>query len=118
MIFEEFELDADNSHIINGHIPVKTKEGENPIKANGKLLVIDGGFCKAYQPQTGIAGYTLIYNSYGLLLTSHEPFSSIHKAIVEGNDILSSTTILEHVSSRKRVLDTDSGEEIKNRYMI
>lgn len=113
MIFEEFELDADNSHIINGHIPVKTKEGENPIKANGKLLVIDGGFCKAYQPQTGIAGYTLIYNSYGLLLTSHEPFSSIHKAIVEGNDILSSTTILEHVSSRKRVLDTDSGEEIK-----
>ncbi|EJP6473623.1 fructose-1,6-bisphosphatase [Clostridium botulinum] len=113
LIFKEFGLDVENSHIINGHIPVKTKEGENPIKANGKLLVIDGGFCKAYQPQTGIAGYTLIYNSYGLLLTSHEPFSSIHKAIVEGNDILSSTIILEHVSSRKRVLDTDGGKEIK-----
>ncbi|NEZ47513.1 fructose-1,6-bisphosphatase [Clostridium niameyense] len=114
MIFKEFHLPTTDSHIINGHIPVKTKEGESPIKANGKLLVIDGGFCKAYQPQTGIAGYTLIYNSYGLLLTSHEPFDCIENAIVDGNDILSSTIILEHVSSRKRVADTDIGEHIKS----
>ncbi|GAA0739515.1 fructose-1,6-bisphosphatase [Clostridium oceanicum] len=113
-IFKEFNLDPETSHIINGHIPVKTKNGESPIKAKGKLLVIDGGFCKAYQPQTGIAGYTLIYNSYGLLLTSHGPFESTQKAIEEGNDILSSTVILEHVSKRKRVIDTDIGKEIKS----
>ncbi|MCY6959386.1 fructose-1,6-bisphosphatase [Clostridium brassicae] len=112
-ILREFNLNPDTSHIINGHIPVKTKEGESPIKANGRLLVIDGGFCKAYQPETGIAGYTLIYNSYGLLLTSHEPFESIRKAIEEEKDILSSTVILEHVVSRKRVEDTDIGQEIK-----
>lgn len=112
-ILKDFGLNPDVSHIINGHIPVKTKEGESPIKANGKLLVIDGGFCKAYQPETGIAGYTLIYNSYGLLLTSHEPFESIRKAIEEEKDILSSSVILEHVVSRKRVSDTDIGIEIK-----
>lgn len=112
-IFKEFDLDPAISHIINGHIPVKTKEGESPIKANGRLLVIDGGFCRAYQPQTGIAGYTLIYNSYGLLLTSHEPFESIRKAIEEEQDILSSTIILEHALTRKRVADTDIGRELK-----
>lgn len=112
-IIEEFNLDPDTSHIINGHIPVKTKKGENPIKANGKLLVIDGGFCRAYQPETGIAGYTLIYNSYGLLLSSHEPFESTRKAIEEEKDILSSTVILEHVASRKRVADTDIGKDLK-----
>lgn len=112
-ILEEFKLDPNTSHIINGHIPVKTKEGESPIKANGKLLVIDGGFCKAYQPQTGIAGYTLIYNSYGLLLTSHGPFSAIKNAVKEDSDILSSTVILEHVVRRKRVADTDKGEELR-----
>ncbi len=112
-IFKEFDLDPSISHIINGHIPVKTKEGESPIKANGRLLVIDGGFCRAYQPQTGIAGYTLIYNSYGLLLTSHEPFESIRKAIEEEQDILSSTIILEHALTRKRVADTDIGRELK-----
>lgn len=112
-ILEEFKLDPNTSHIINGHIPVKTKEGESPIKANGKLLVIDGGFCKAYQPQTGIAGYTLIYNSYGLLLTSHGPFSAIKNAVKEDNDILSSTVILEHVVRRKRVADTDKGAELR-----
>ncbi len=113
-ILKEFSLDPECSHIINGHIPVKTKEGESPIKANGKLLVIDGGFCRAYQPETGIAGYTLIYNSYGLLLSSHEPFESIRKAIEEERDILSSTIILEHVATRKRVADTDIGREIKS----
>lgn len=112
-IFAEFNLYPENSHIINGHIPVKTKDGESPIKANGKLLVIDGGFCRAYQPETGIAGYTLIYNSYGFLLSSHEPFESTKKAIEEEKDILSSTVILEHVSTRKRVEDTDIGKELK-----
>ncbi|WP_125154316.1 fructose-1,6-bisphosphatase [Clostridium rectalis] len=111
-IFEEFNLDPKTSHIINGHIPVKTKDGESPIKANGKLLVIDGGFCRAYQPETGIAGYTLIYNSYGFLLTSHEPFESIKKAIEEEKDIISSTIILENSVTRKRVADTDIGKEI------
>lgn len=112
-ILKEFKLNPDESHIINGHIPVKTKEGESPIKANGRLLVIDGGFCKAYQPQTGIAGYTLIYNSYGLLLTSHEPFTAIQDAIKDNKDILSSTMILEHVVKRKKVADTDMGQELK-----
>lgn len=112
-ILEEFKLAPNTSHMINGHIPVKTKEGESPIKANGRLLVIDGGFCKAYQPQTGIAGYTLIYNSYGLLLTSHEPFAAIKNAVKEDNDILSSTVILEHVVKRKRVVDTDMGISLK-----
>lgn len=112
-ILKEFGLDPNESHIINGHIPVKTKIGESPIKANGKLLVIDGGFCRAYQPETGIAGYTLIYNSYGLLLSSHEPFESIEEAIIEEKDIISSTIILEHSSTRKRVADTDIGNELK-----
>ncbi|NLU07029.1 MAG: fructose-1,6-bisphosphatase [Clostridiales bacterium] len=112
-ILSEFNLNPDNSHIINGHIPVKTKEGESPIKANGKLLVIDGGFCKAYQPETGIAGYTLIYNSYGLLLTSHKPFSAIKNAVEQDKDIISSTIILEHAAKRKRVADTDIGKELK-----
>lgn len=113
MILQEFGLDPKVSHVINGHVPVKTKDGESPIKAKGKLLVIDGGFSRAYQPTTGIAGYTLIYNSYGFLLTSHEPFESIEKAISEEKDILSSTVILEHSVTRKRVMDTDIGKEIK-----
>ena len=112
-ILTEFELNPKDSHIINGHVPVKTKQGESPIKANGKLLVIDGGFSKAYQPETGIAGYTLIYNSYGLLLASHAPFESTQKAIDEGKDILSSTIVLEKSTNRIRVTDTDVGLEIK-----
>ncbi|RII35808.1 fructose-1,6-bisphosphatase [Clostridium chromiireducens] len=114
MIFEEFGLDPNDSHIINGHVPVKIKKGESPIKANGKLLVIDGGFSRAYQAQTGIAGYTLIYNSYGLLLVSHEPFESTQKAIEEEKDILSTTLVLEQQVERKRVGDTDIGEELKH----
>ncbi len=113
-ILTEFELNPYDSHIINGHVPVKTKQGESPIKANGKLLVIDGGFSKAYQPETGIAGYTLIYNSYGLLLASHAPFESTQKAIDEGKDILSSTIVLEKSTNRIRVTDTDVGLEIKD----
>lgn len=113
MIMKEFDLDPSVSHIINGHVPVKATQGESPIKANGKLLVIDGGFSKAYQPETGIAGYTLIYNSYGLVLVSHEPFESIEKAITEEQDILSSTRIVESNIERKRVADTDIGFELK-----
>ena len=113
MIFEEFGLDPKVSHIINGHVPVKIKKGESPIKANGKLLVIDGGFSRAYQAQTGIAGYTLIYNSYGLSLVSHEPFESTQKAIEEEKDILSTRVILETEVDRMRVGDTDIGKELK-----
>jgi fructose-1,6-bisphosphatase-3 len=113
MIFKEFGLDPGASHIINGHVPVRIKNGESPIKANGKLLVIDGGFSRAYHPETGIAGYTLIYNSYGLSLVSHEPFESTQKAIEEGKDIFSTTIILETEVERKRVGDTDIGEELK-----
>ncbi len=112
-IFEEFGLDPKVSHIINGHVPVITKNGESPIKANGKLFVIDGGFSRAYQEKTGIAGYTLINNSYGLLLVSHEPFESTQKAIEEEKDILSTTVVLEKEVHRKRVGDTDIGDELK-----
>ncbi len=112
-IFKEFGLNPDCSHIINGHVPVKSKSGESPIKANGKLIVIDGGFSRAYQGTTGIAGYTLIYNSYGLLLVSHDPFESAQKAIEEEKDIHSTTMVLEKEVERKRVKDTDAGELIK-----
>ncbi|MFU8860797.1 MAG: fructose-1,6-bisphosphatase [Cyclonatronaceae bacterium] len=114
-ILEEFGLDPENGHIINGHVPVKVKKGESPVKAGGRLLVIDGGFAKAYQNETGIAGYTLIYNSYGLLLSAHQPFESTQKAIEEEQDIHSTTKILERNSSRIRVCDTDSGREIRTR---
>lgn len=112
-ILREFGLDPEEAHIINGHVPVKVAKGESPIKANGKLLVIDGGLSKAYQAETGIAGYTLIYNSYGLMLASHEPFECALKAITEERDILSTTIILEHSATRKRVGDTDIGCELK-----
>ncbi|GAA0693337.1 MULTISPECIES: fructose-bisphosphatase class III [Clostridium] len=114
-VLKEFGLDVESSHIINGHIPVERKKGESPIKANGKLLVIDGGFSKAYQGKTGMAGYTLIYNSFGLQLISHEPFKSTESAIKEESDILSSTMVLERVVQRKRVEDTDVGQELMTR---
>lgn len=114
VIFKEFGLNPENSHIINGHVPVKLQSGESPIRANGKLLVIDGGFSKAYQETTGIAGYTLIYNSYGLILVSHDPFESTQKAIEEEKDIHSTTIVLEKEIERKRVRDTDEGEKIRN----
>lgn len=114
-ILEAFDLDPDEGHIINGHVPVKVKKGESPVKAGGKLLVIDGGFAKAYQSKTGIAGYTLIYNSYGFLLASHLPFTSRQKAIEEGLDIHSETQILERTSMRTWVKDTDRGHDIRRR---
>lgn len=112
-ILKEFGLWGEESHIINGHIPVEAKRGESPIKCNGKLLIIDGGFSKAYQPKTGIAGYTLIYNSYGLVLAAHEPFESVEKAVQEGSDIVSHTILVQHVVKRKTVADTDIGRGLK-----
>jgi fructose-1,6-bisphosphatase-3 len=112
-ILEDFDLDPNTSHMVNGHVPVKVVKGESPIKANGKLLVIDGGFSKAYQKETGIAGYTLIYNSHGLKLVSHEPFESTAKAIEEGMDIVSTMVVLENLRDRRRVSDTDIGKELK-----
>jgi fructose-1,6-bisphosphatase-3 len=112
-ILKEFGLEGENVHIINGHVPVKAKKGESPIKCNGKVFVIDGGFSKAYQSQTGIAGYTLIYNSYGLLLVAHDPFESKEAAIEKESDIHSQTTVVQRVLERKLVADTDSGKQIK-----
>lgn len=109
VILTEFGLNPDTGHVINGHVPVKVSRGESPLKADGKLLVIDGGFAKAYQAKTGIAGYTLIYNSYGLLLASHEPFESVEKAIQEEQDIRSEIRVVEKIQNRIRVRDTDDG---------
>ena len=112
-IFEEFEMDRKESHIINGHVPVKEKDGESPIKANGKLLVIDGGFAKSYRNQTGRAGYTLTYNSYGLILSANEPFDSKEEAIRDEIDIKYDIMVNEKVLKRKRVADTDKGKELQ-----
>lgn len=112
-ILAEFGLPAEGTHIINGHVPVKSKNGENPIKCGGKVLVIDGGFSKAYQKETGIAGYTLIYNSYGLILAAHEPFESTEAAIEKESDIHSDSIIVKRVVQRKLVGDTDIGRELK-----
>ncbi len=114
-ILEEFGLPTEHSHIINGHMPVELKNGETPIKCGGKLLIIDGGFSKAYYCKTGIAGYTLSYNSYGLRLVSHEPFESTEDAVVNERDIHSDTTIVERVMKRLVVGDTDNGRAIKIR---
>ena len=105
-------LPTESSHIINGHVPVKTLKGENPVKADGKLLVIDGGFSKAYQSTTGIAGYTLVYHSRGFQLVQHEPFESRKKAIEEGQDIISNTVLSEFKARRLLVRDTDKGREL------
>lgn len=112
-ILNNFETDIEEGHIINGHVPVKAKDGESPVKANGKLIVIDGGFAKAYQSTTGIAGYTLTYNSHGLVLAMNEPFESKNKAIKEGLDIKSQTILKENILTRKRVADTDIGEKLQ-----
>lgn len=112
-ILEDFGLTSDESHIINGHVPVKLTKGETPIKAGGKLLVIDGGFSKAYQPETGIAGFTLIFNSYGMQLVQHQPFESTQKAIEEGVDIISTRVVVERISNRIKVRDTNIGQELE-----
>ena len=112
-ILEEFGLDPAVSHIVNGHVPVKRKDGENPVKCGGKVLVIDGGFSKAYHSETGIAGYTLIYNSHGLQLVQHEPFESAVKAVEEGKDIISTKVIVEATTDRITVRDTTIGKELQ-----
>ena len=112
-ILKEFGLDTKKSHIINGHVPVELKKGETPIKCDGKLLIIDGGFSKAYQSKTGIAGYTLVANSHGMRLVAHEPFESMEAAILHESDIFSDSTIVETVPIRIRVADTDIGTELK-----
>lgn len=112
-ILAEFGIDNAHSHIINGHVPVKTIKGEQPVKANGKLLVIDGGFSRAYQPETGIAGYTLVFHSRALQLVQHEPFESRQKAIEEGLDIKSNTFLVEFNTQRMLVKDTDKGQELR-----
>ena len=112
-ILREFGLDTTKSHIVNGHVPVERKKGESPIKCNGKLLVIDGGFSKAYQHKTGIAGYTLVANSYGMRLVSHEPFESTEAAIRKESDIFSDSIVVETALRRQCVADTDIGVELK-----
>ena len=113
MLLDEFGVTGEHRHIINGHVPVRSIKGENPIKANGKLLVIDGGFSKAYHTETGIAGYTLVYHSRGFQLVQHEPFESTAKAIEEGLDIRSTTIVVELSSHRQMVKDTDKGAELQ-----
>lgn len=112
-ILEAFGLDPETSHIISGHIPVKSGKGESPIKAEGKLLMIDGGFSKAYQAETGIAGYTLIFNSHGLYLVQHQPFETSVRAIVEGRDIISTRLTVETAPRRLTVRDTTIGKELQ-----
>lgn len=112
-ILHEFGLDSSISHIINGHTPIKVAKGESPLKANNRLIVIDGGFCRAYQKTTGIAGYTLIYNSHGMRLKAHQPFESIAKALEENKDIESTSDFFETEAQRVMIKDTDDGKVIK-----
>ena len=114
-LLQEFDLSPENGHIINGHVPVHQGEGESPVKCNGKVIVIDGGFCKAYQKVTGIAGYTLIYNSYGLILSAHEPFTSKEDAVSKESDIVSNRVSVHYTSKRRLVGDTDTGKALRER---
>ena len=118
MIIEEFGLDKNTARIINGHVPVRTKKGESPVKANGKLFVIDGGFSKQYRETTGIAGYTLINNSYGFTITQHQPFTSISDIIENDSEIHSSKVMIERNFVRRKVRDTDTGKQISHRIKI
>jgi fructose-1,6-bisphosphatase-3 len=113
MILDAFGVKGEHRHIINGHVPVKVGKGECPVRADGKLLVIDGGFAKAYHKTTGIAGYTLVYHSRGLQLVQHEPFTSTEEAISSAADIMGTTQIVELSNHRQRVRDTDKGAELQ-----
>ena len=112
-IFEDFGMDPETSRLVCGHVPVKVKDGEDPVKCGGRVLTIDGGFSKAYQPTTGIAGYTLISNSYGFVLAAHEPLESMRAAVVNELDIHSSRKVVELVDKRTLVADTDNGAVLK-----
>ncbi|WOD64252.1 fructose-1,6-bisphosphatase [Niallia taxi] len=111
-ILQEFDMNPDHGHIINGHTPVEEINGENPIKANGKMIVIDGGFSKAYQSKTGIAGYTLLYNSYGMQLVAHKRFISKEDVLQTGTDVLSVKRVVDRELQRKRVMETNIGEKL------
>lgn len=113
MLLAEFGLSGKGAHIINGHVPVLAKKGEMPVRGGGRLIIIDGGFSKAYQPKTGIAGYTLFYSSYGLRLVSHQPFAGLHDAVRENKDILSTYVVFDTADKRLRVSDTDNGRSIR-----
>jgi fructose-1,6-bisphosphatase-3 len=115
LLLEEFGVEGDHRHIVNGHIPVKTLKGENPMKASGRLIVIDGGFSKPYQSTTGIAGYTLVYHSRGMSLVEHQPFTSTEEAIRGGHDIKSTRHLVEKLTERIHVSDTDKGRDIRRR---
>jgi fructose-1,6-bisphosphatase-3 len=111
-ILDEFGVIGNHRHIINGHVPVRVGKGEKPIRAEGKMMVIDGGFSRVYHNRTGIAGYTLVYHSRGFQLVQHAPFTSTEEAITNGTDIQSTTKIIESVGERERVKDTDIGRGI------
>ena len=112
-ILKEFGLEGPHCHIINGHVPVKVGKGESPVKGGGKLVVIDGGFCKAYQKTSGIAGYTLIFNSRCYRIIAHEPFAGKEKAVQENFDIASTTTVFENLEHRMKIAETDAGRQIQ-----
>lgn len=114
-ILEEFGLKGDFVHIINGHVPVHRMRGESPVKCDGKVILIDGGFSKTYRRRTGIAGYTLIYNSYGLTLNAHDPFVTPEVAVREEMDIVSHREAVEYLDRRLLVGDTDSGDKMRQR---
>ncbi len=113
-LLEEFGISAEIGHIINGHTPVKERKGEDPIKAKGRMLVIDGGYSKAYQGTTGLGGYTLLYNSYGLQLVAHQPFTSREDAILNESDIVSTRRVVDRELERKKVAETDTGRKLKD----
>ena len=115
MILTEFGLDPDKGHIINGHTPIKAGKGESPVKAGGKLFIIDGGFCEAYQKTTGIAGYTLVYNSHGMKIKVHRPFEGIATAIDENADIESEAEQVERFDRRRYIADCDDGVRLRKR---
>lgn len=117
-ILEEFGVDIEKGHIINGHTPVEEKDGEDPIKANGRLMVIDGGFSKAYQDTTGLGGYTLLYNSYGLQLVAHQPFTSREDTILNESDIASTRRVVDRELERKKVEETDVGRKLTEQIKV
>jgi fructose-1,6-bisphosphatase-3 len=112
-LLKEFGLEGPHCHIINGHVPVKTKKGESPLKGNGKLIVIDGGFCKAYQATSGIGGYTLIYNSRNIRIVAHQPFAGHANAVHDNSDIISESEIFERMEYRFKIADTDMGRQLQ-----
>ena len=115
MLLKEFGLEGKHCHIINGHVPVKAKKGESPIKGGGKLLVIDGGFSKAYQPTSGIAGYTLTFGSRYFRIVAHQPFAGKQHAVVSNADIDNESDIFERMETRLKVADTDEGKMLRAR---